>query len=302
MDSEIELLRAMVKALPDPVFVITESGQYLQIAGGKDPAYYHDGCDLKGLSLHEVMPEDKADWFLEQIRETLEQNRLQTVQYALSQNDVKGLEEAPGPDGNIHFEGRVQPLPITLRGERAVVWAARNISSQHKLEMKLQQLSETDPLTGIFNRRKFLEQLDRCFRKFKRYNRPTALIIFDIDHFKRINDSFGHSTGDKVLCRLTKDCAQQLRQVDSLYRIGGEEFAVLLPETNAENACQQAERLRQVSEQLRIDLRQSVGEISISVGVSEFANTDTSIENVMKRADARLYEAKRNGRNRVVGD
>ncbi|MFO7860081.1 MAG: GGDEF domain-containing protein [Desulfosalsimonas sp.] len=152
---EIELLRAMIKALPDPVFVITESGHYLEIAGGKDPAYYHDG--------------------------------------------------------------------------------------------------------------------------------------------------FGHSAGDKVLCRLTKDCAKQLRQADSLYRIGGEEFAVLLPETNAENACQQAERLRQVSEQLRIDLRQSAGQISISVGVSEFADADTSIEDVMKRADARLYEAKRNGRNRVVG-
>lgn len=301
MDSEIELLRAMVKALPDPVFVITESGQYLQIAGGKDLAYYHDGGDLKGLSLYDVMPEDKANWFLEQIRETLAQNRLRTVQYTLSQKDVKGLEEAPGPGGDIHFEGRVQPLPITLRGQRAVVWAARNISSQHELEIKLQRLSETDPLTGIFNRRKFLEQLDRCFRKFKRYNRPTALIIFDIDHFKQINDSFGHSTGDKVLCRLTKDCAQQLRQVDCLYRIGGEEFAVLLPETNAENACQQAERLRQVSEQLRVEVRQSSVKISISVGVSEFADADTSIEDVMKRADARLYEAKRNGRNCVVG-
>ncbi|MCF8028179.1 MAG: GGDEF domain-containing protein [Desulfobacteraceae bacterium] len=301
MDSEIELLRAMIKALPDPVFVISESGQYLQIAGGKDTAYYHDGDGLKGVFLHDVMPEDMANWFLEQIRETLAQNRLRTVQYALFQKDVKGLEEAPGPDGDIHFEGRVQPLPITLRGERAVVWAARNISSQRELEMKLQRLSETDALTGIFNRRKFLEQLDRCFRNFKRYNRPTALFIFDIDHFKRINDSFGHSAGDEVLCRLTKNCAAQLRQVDSLYRIGGEEFAVLLPETNAENACQQAERLRQVSEQLRVEARDSAVKIAISVGVSEFADTDTSIEDVMKRADARLYEAKRNGRNCVVG-
>jgi diguanylate cyclase (GGDEF)-like protein len=301
MDSEIELLPAMLKALPDPVFVITESGLYLAITGGKDPAYYHDGGDLKGLSLHGVMPKDKANWFLEQIQETLAQNRLRTVQYTLSQKDLKGLEEAPGPGGDIHFEGRVQPLPITLGGERAVVWAARNITSQHELEIKLQRLSETDALTGIFNRRKFLEQLDKCFRKFKRYNRPTALITFDIDHFKRINDTFGHSTGDKVLCRLTRNCAAQLRQVDCLYRIGGEEFAVLLPETNAENACQQAERLRQVSEQLRIEARDSAVKITISVGVSEFADTGTSIEDVLKRADACLYEAKRNGRNRVVG-
>ncbi|MBA2882041.1 diguanylate cyclase (GGDEF)-like protein [Desulfosalsimonas propionicica] len=301
MDSEIELLRAMVKALPDPVFVITESGHYLEIAGGKDPAYYHDGDDLKGLSLYNVMPKDKADWFLEQIRKTLAQNRLRTVQYTLSQKDVKGLEKAPGPDGDIHFEGRIQPLPVTLQGERTVVWSARNITSQHELEIKLQRMSETDALTGIFNRRKFLEQLNKCFRKFKRYDRPTALITFDIDHFKRINDSFGHSTGDKVLCRLTQNCTAQLRQVDSLYRIGGEEFAVLLPETNAENAYQQAERLRQISEQLRMEDRESADKITISVGISEFADTDASIEDVMKRADACLYEAKRNGRNRVVG-
>ncbi|MBS0014707.1 MAG: GGDEF domain-containing protein, partial [Desulfobacterales bacterium] len=247
------------------------------------------------------MPKDKANWFLEQIRETLEQNRLRTVQYTLSANEVKGLEKAPGPDGDIHFEGRIQPLPITLCGERAVVWSARNISSQHELEMKLQRLSETDALTGIFNRRKFLEQLDMCFRKCKRYNRPTALIIFDVDHFKQINDEFGHSAGDEVLCRLTKNCAAQLRQTDSLYRIGGEEFAVVLPETNAENAYQQAERLRQISEQLRMESRGSANKITISVGISEIAGTDASIEDVMKRADACLYKAKENGRNCVVG-
>lgn len=182
MDFEIELLRSMVKALPDPVFVITESGYYLEIAGGRDPSYYHDGSYLKGMSLHEVLPKDKADWFLWQIRETLKQGGMRTVKYSLTGNDVKGLDTSEGPGGDIRFEGRVQALPLSLWGERAVVWVARNITHQYELEMKLQHLSETDSLTGIFNRRKFLEQLDECFQKYKRYNRPTALVIFDIDY------------------------------------------------------------------------------------------------------------------------
>jgi len=300
MDSEIELLRAMVMALPDPVFVITESGQYLEIAGGKDPSYYHDGAVLKGMSLHDVMPEEKADWFLEHIRQTLNENRLRTVQYILSKNDVKGLGKAPGPGGEIYFEGRIQPLPINIMGERAVVWAARNITTQHKLEIKLKRLSETDDLTGIFNRRKFLKQLEQYFSNFIRYKRPTSLIIFDVDYFKQINDNFGHSVGDKMLCRLTRHCGAQLRKNDSLYRIGGEEFAVLLPETNAEKACLQAERLRQISQKLTIKPGGPAGKLTISVEVSEFFKTDTSLEDVMKRADTCLYKAKAQGRNRVV--
>lgn len=300
MDFEAELLRAMVTALPDPVFVITESGYYLEIAGGRDPAYYHDGSYLKGMALHAVLPEEKADWLLEQIRQTLRQGGLRTVQYSLAGNEVKGLEAAPGPDGDIRFEGRIQPLPLSLWGERAVVWAARNITHQYELEMELQRLSETDSLTGAFNRRKFLEQLGREFREFKRYGRPAALVIWDIDYFKQINDDFGHSAGDEVLCRLTEHCAAQLREVDSLYRIGGEEFAVLLPGTDANEACWLGERLRRVAEQVQVEPGQSGKKISISLGVSAFIAADGSIEDVMKRADALLYDAKRNGRNRVM--
>ncbi len=300
MDFETKLLQAMVKALPDPVFIITESGYYLEIAGGRDTSSYHDGSYLKGMSLYDVLPKDKADWFLEQIRETLKQDVLRTVKYSLSGTEVKGLEAAPGPEGNIYFDARIQPLPLTIRGERAVIWTARNITAQYELKMKLQKLSETDPLTGTFNRRKFLEQLDKYFGKFKRYGRPVALMIFDIDHFKRFNDNFGHSVGDHVLCQLVDYCAAELREVDSLYRIGGEEFAVLLPETDANEASYQGERLCKVSAQLDAEPEGPPEKVTISVGVSEFTGTDASIENVMKRADDALYEAKRNGRNRVI--
>jgi len=300
VDFETELLQAMVKALPDPIFIISESGYYLEIAGGRDTAYYHDGSYLKGMSLYDALPKNKADWFLEQIRGTLKQDAQRTVKYSLSGAEVKGLEAAPGPEGDIYFDARIQPLPLTIRGERAVIWTARNITAQYELEMKLQKLSETDSLTGIFNRLKFLEQLDKYFGKFKRYGRPMALVTFDIDHFKRFNDNFGHSVGDHVLCQLVGHCAAKLREVDSLYRIGGEEFAILLPETKAKEASWQGERLRKVSEQMGALPEGSAEKVTISVGVSEFTTTDVSIENVMKRADAALYDAKRKGRNRVI--
>ena len=300
MDFENEILRAMMLALPDPVFVITESGKYIEIAGGQDSAFYHDGSSLKGKSLHDVLPPEKAEWFLEQILATLKKGRLQIVQYSLAGNEVKGLDTVPGPEGDIRFEGRIQPLPLTFKNERAVVWVARNISSQYEFEIELQRMSETDGLTGIFNRRKFLEVLGQRFLEFNRYGRSTALAIFDIDHFKRINDSFGHNTGDEVLCRLTSHYSEQLREVDTLCRIGGEEFAIVLPETDAQSACQMVERLRQSSERFEVKPGKVKSKVTVSVGVSEFIGTDTSIEDIMKRADAALYEAKGKGRNLVI--
>ena len=301
MDFEMELLRATMVALPDPVFVITESGEYLEIIGGRDPGFYHDGSGLKGKSIFEVLPREKANWFLEQIRITLRQDRLRTVRYSLAGCEVKGLDEKPGPAGDIHFEGRIQPLPLTLGNERAVVWVARNITSQYAIERKLQRLSETDSLTGIFNRRKFLKVLDRHFQEFKRYKRITSLVILDIDHFKDINDAFGHHIGDDMLCRLAGNCVSEIRNMDTLCRIGGDEFALVLPQTGSDDACYIAERLRGISEQLEVKPGSDCNKkVTISVGVSEFIAADKSYEQLIKRADTALYEAKEKGRNCVI--
>lgn len=300
MDIEVKVLRAMMMALPDPVFIITESGKYIEIVGGLDELFYHDGSFLKGKTIYDVLPRKKADWFLEQIHMALQQDRLRTVNYSLAGNEVKGLDTEAGPEGDIRFEGRIQPLPLTFEGERAVIWTARNITTQYEYEVKLKELSETDVMTGVLNRRKFLEVLDERFHEFKRYEYPTSLIIFDIDNFKRVNDSFGHHMGDEVLCQITNHCASQLRLVDKLCRIGGEEFAIVLPQTNAKSAYQIAERLRYASEQLDIVSGAHMVRVTISLGISEFINTDTVIDDVMRRADTALYEAKEKGRNQLV--
>lgn len=299
MDLEVDLLREMALALPDPVFVLTESGRYAAIVGGGDAAWYNDGSHLKGLYLHDVLPDDKADWFLQQVRNTLKEDRLRTVEYVLAGDEVEGLDSQAGPVGPVRFEGRVQPLSVPYQGERAVVWVARNITRRHELEGELRRMSETDPLTGIFNRRKLVEQLEQRFRELRRYGRQTALIMFDIDHFKAINDRFGHGAGDDVLCRISSLCLEQLRDVDLFCRVGGEEFACLLPGTDLSGATPVAERLRRAISDNPVRCGLEDLDVTISAGVSAFSSIDPSAEDIIRRADDALYAAKRAGRNRV---
>lgn len=150
VNSHLDILLDMLSALPDPVFVLTESGRYAALIGGQDRQHYHDGAHLVDFSLYDVLPKAKADWFLEQINITLALNQLRIVEYGLAGTDVDGLDTQQGPEGEIWFEGRIQPLATPVNNERAVVWVACNITRRHQLEAQLQLLSETDELTGAY--------------------------------------------------------------------------------------------------------------------------------------------------------
>ncbi|GAB3012132.1 sensor domain-containing diguanylate cyclase [Bowmanella dokdonensis] len=298
---DLNLLMEMLAALPDPVFVLTESGRYVALIGGHDARYYHDGSHLVDFTLHDVMPKEKADWFLHEIRRAIETEGLHTVEYALGSKDLKGSEDISGPAEELWFEGRIQPISSLVKGERAVVWVARNITERHQMQAELRRLSEQDELTGIYNRRKLMEELEEKFAEFKRYHHATSLMIFDLDHFKSINDRFGHIAGDKVLRIVTRLCAAQLREQDLFCRYGGEEFAVLLPNTSLKDAGRLAERLRRcIGEH---DLQGLLGEnacVTLSAGVSTIRVSDSDIEQLISRSDNALYKAKEKGRNRVV--
>jgi len=295
-----DLLLEMIGALPDPVFILTETGRYLGVAGGKDADNYHDGSSLVGLRLSDVMTREKADWFIAQIHTSLREEKLHIVEYSLSQTDVKGLENSSGPSGELWFEGRLQPLSKSYDGERAVVWVARNITSRHQLEDELRRISETDPLTEIANRRKFLKGLNEFYTEYRRYQHPASLLMLDIDHFKNINDSFGHLAGDQVLCQISRICEDRLRKVDLFCRFGGEEFAVLLPHTEAASARSMAERLRKAIADHVYEFSYDGLKVTVSIGISEIHPEDSSIDEVIKRADASLYQAKHQGRNCCV--
>jgi len=298
--SEFEQMLAVIDALPDPVFILTETGRYAGIVGGKDSKYYHDGSVLVGHKLHDVLPKAKADWFLEQIRQTLDEKCMRTVEYSLGGEEVEGLDTDQGPAGMLWFEGRVQPLASLYDGERAVVWVARNITERFELENKLRDLSELDELTSLFNRRKLLDDLRQHFHDYRQNNCPTSLLMIDIDNFKNINDNFGHLVGDETLIYIAHLCRNTLRDSDIMARYGGEEFAAILPNSSLVDAEQVAERIRtKIASESEFPIGDISG-ITISIGVCEFHTTDINEEDILRRTDEALYRAKRGGRNRVV--
>jgi diguanylate cyclase (GGDEF)-like protein len=154
----------------------------------------------------------------------------------------------------------------------------------------------TDHMTGLANRRRFERQLDREVTRTLRYGRPFCLLLFDIDHFKKVNDTFGHEAGDEAIQYLAKTVQAETRGIDLAARIGGEEFAVILPETSFEAGFDVAERLCRAVKETRIPV---AGNITASFGVAEFPLCATTGRELLSVADAAMYEAKRQGRNRV---
>jgi len=165
-----------------------------------------------------------------------------------------------------------------------------------------QQLAHTDVLTGVNNRRYLFELAEHEFDVARRYQQPLSMIMFDLDHFKHINDTFGHATGDQMLERVTQVACSQLRDVDFIGRYGGEEFVIVLPVTDAQQAYLLAERIRAGVEALGLDTEKGIASVTLSIGIAEIlhAPQDESVENIIHRADEALYAAKQAGRNRTV--
>lgn len=155
----------------------------------------------------------------------------------------------------------------------------------------------TDHLTGLANRRRFERQLEREVGRVQRFEHPFSLLMIDIDSFKNVNDSFGHDAGDEAIRRISKALCEGTRGIDLAARIGGEEFAVLLVETNKEGAFEVAERLRTAIKALEIP---RAGRVTASFGVAECPSDAQTAADILKAADIALYEAKRNGRDQVV--
>lgn len=288
-------LTSILSSLPDPAFILTRSGRYAAVFGGKDIRHYHDGSGLVGLTMHDVLKEEKARWFSGEIDKALTSGALHVVEYELSGSDVKGSGDGPGH--SIWFEGRVQALPFQVEGEAAVVWVASNITDKNDVQRALRQLSETDALTGLYNRRKLIETLDQRLAVFERETSQTSVLVFDLDNFKTLNDEMGHHAGDTALIEIAGLCRLHLRLGDVIARIGGDEFVVVMPGTRQAEAMEIAEQLRKrVPAAIRDSLRY---EATISGGVAEFDARDRSSGDILKRADEALYLSKRSGRNRV---
>gem|GEM_PF-787030 len=175
-----------------------------------------------------------------------------------------------------------------------------NINSRKLLELELSQKAHIDYLTELNNRGHFMEQAEKELSRSQRYEKDMAIFMMDIDFFKKINDSHGHKVGDIVLRKLADVCRHTLREVDIIGRIGGEEFAILLPETNHAEALEVAERLRQAVADSAVPMKDGLPvQYTVSIGVSSVASADDNIDMLLSRADKALYQAKLSGRNRV---
>ena len=166
---------------------------------------------------------------------------------------------------------------------------------------EIHRLTITDGLTQIANKRYFTEFVEREIARAERHQRPLVLLMLDIDHFKKINDQHGHLTGDRILCGVAQLIAPEVRREELLARWGGEEFAVVLPETPIEGARQFGERIRQLVEEARFEYDGLTVQVTVSVGATTLAQCDT-VESLIARTDALLYRAKEQGRNRVCAE
>lgn len=165
--------------------------------------------------------------------------------------------------------------------------------------VEVQHLADTDDLTGLFNRRSFDERASLAFRTSVRLGTAVSVMMFDVDHFKRVNDTHGHAVGDRVLRRVAAAAKSTLRDVDVLGRYGGEEFAAVLPAADGEAAAAVAERLRAAIAAVEVDTSRGTVTVKVSAGVAARVDEE-GVQPVLERADAALYEAKRGGRDRVV--
>lgn len=160
-------------------------------------------------------------------------------------------------------------------------------------------LSTTDELTGVANRRHFLDLAGAEIKRAARLRHPVSIALIDVDEFKEINDTHGHAAGDAALQTLARTFEQHIREIDLFARFGGDEFALLLPEADVRVAREAAERVRRSLETLKMDLDGSQASITISIGVSGLEPDDGSVDTLLARADRALYRAKRTGGNRT---
>jgi diguanylate cyclase (GGDEF)-like protein len=183
-----------------------------------------------------------------------------------------------------------------------VAVTSRDITERRQAEDALVKLATLDVLTGVLNRRHFFVLAESELARVQRYNHSLAVVMLDIDHFKAINDAYGHLMGDRVLQSVASACRSQVRTVDLLGRYGGEEFIFLLPETDLQGALQTAERLRATIAQIPVVIDGSTLHLSVSVGIAVHHAGDgaPTLDMLVERADQAMYQAKHAGRDRVM--
>lgn len=284
-----QLLDTVLDNVDAHIYMKNSQREFLYVNNKTAELFGYPVDEIIGKKESDILPPDIADHFYQSDKKVFETNEKQVID-----------EEVIDEEGNQYRYLSIK-VPYNREGELpALIGFSSDVTELYQLKEQFKKQANTDPLTELYNRRFFVEQAEKEFNRTSRYNKSLSLVSFDIDHFKNINDKFGHPAGDQVLIQLAKALMPVIRTEDILARIGGEEFSLLLPETDIDVANQVAERIRQTLAKLTIKGDWQGGiTMTVSLGVTSLKTTDDSFEQLFKRADKALYNAKDNGRNQV---
>lgn len=280
-------LRKLIENAPDAFFVYNDKGQFLDVNRVACEQLGYDREELLASSIFDIGDRDDAPEQVQLVWPSLETGEGCTIRSV-----------------HVRKDGSKFPVEINItglidKGSRQMFALARDITETEKLKAHLSKLAMTDELTGLYNRRAFMLTLDKELATASRYGRDLSLLVVDIDYFKKINDQYGHPVGDIVLKHFAQVALDTIRGQDTLGRIGGEEFAIILPGTNIVDAVNLAERCRSAMECTSVVHNLGTIKFTVSVGIASFDQQSPNSENIVRNADAALYAAKGAGRNRV---
>jgi len=249
---------------------------------------YDNVDDIVGKKDVEVIPQEVADSFWEMDKKVFIDKQKQTAE-----------EIFPNEKGEERHYWSIK-LPYTEEGKTSLIGFSTDITELQVLKEELRLQAITDYLTGAYNRRHFVKVCKDEFDRSRRYNLDLSIIMLDIDWFKSVNDKYGHLVGDEVLKEVSKICNKLKRNEDIFFRIGGEEFAIMLPHTNIDEAKELANRIKEYQNNNNVKGNFD-GEIKItfSIGISSLSSEDKTYEEIFSRADDAVYEAKETGRNKI---
>jgi diguanylate cyclase len=281
-------LRAVLEVLPYPVMIARRDDGGILFVNRK-------ACLLLNQSAGLLLKNSMFDYFHSEV----DRNDFLAMLGAI--RELREQELKMQAFGGREFIVEMAAILTDYNGQTAVLLALNDISARKQLETELFQQANTDALTGISNRRHLIARAEQELRRARRFARPLAVMMLDLDHFKAINDRHGHAGGDAVLRAVAGAFSACLRGTDSFGRIGGEEFAIIMPETELRDAADVADRMRQRISELVIEHDGALIHATVSIGVTALLAQDGDIDAVLHRADQALYMAKQDGRNRVVG-
>jgi len=286
--------KAFTEVMPDLVLILSEHGEYVDVYGSSEDLLYASMKEMKGYNVNDILPSKDALPIMAVIEKTLVTNEIQVFEYEL------GVQK-----GHVVFEGRTAPVEHYQSEDstsRHVLWVARDITQRKLAEKEIEKLAYYDPLTKLPNRRTLNERLTIAVEKIKRSGETGALLFLDIDNFKRLNDSLGHSSGDELLVEVAKRLGSVIRKSDTLARLGGDEFVVLLEyigddneQANVESSTV-AQKIHEIFDE-EFKIGSLSFQVSCSIGICLIEGSDITANNILKFADTAMYRSKAKGGN-----